>query len=92
LGFPDDISGLVRSGMAAQMTLYDAWIFRGPEEREGPVMEDCEGCDGMGKMHDDEGEFDCDECNGAGEIEVFLEEPDSDYLYEKARDAKWEDI
>ena len=33
----------------------------------------------------------CEECNGTGEVEVTLDEPDGDYLYEQARDRRMEE-
>lgn len=72
------------------MSDYDAWILRGPDERPNPIMETCETCEGAGSCVDLAGEYDCDECDGTGEIEVTLDEPDGDYLYERARDRKVE--
>lgn len=80
---------MTHSGLPAN---YDAWRLSGPDEDRDPDMTECEACNGTGKMHDDDGEFDCDECCGAGEVAVTPEEPDSDYLYERARDRRMEDI
>lgn len=33
----------------------------------------------------------CDECGGTGEVLATLDEPDSDYLYERARDRRMEE-
>ncbi len=57
---------------------YDAWRLRGPDENAGPIMEACEWCAGVGKKVDEQGEFDCPECDGTGEIETELDEPGSD--------------
>lgn len=70
---------------------YDAWVLRGPEERPDPIMEACETCKGIGKCADLAGEYDCEECGGIGEVEVTLDEPDGDYLYERKRDADLEE-
>lgn len=32
----------------------------------------------------------CEECDGTGEVEVTLDEPDGDYEYERRRDAQME--
>ena len=57
---------------------YDLWILRGPDEHPSVMMEACEACGGIG----------CDDCGGTGEVEVTLDEPDGDYAYERARDAR----
>jgi hypothetical protein len=65
---------------------YDEWRLRGPDEVVDPLMEDCEDCKSTGKMQDKDGEFPCTECDGSGEVEATLDEPDGDYLYELRRD------
>ena len=70
---------------------YDAWVLRGPDERDDPEMETCETCAGGGVCVDLAGEYECPDCNGIGEIEVTLDEPDGDYEFERRRDAAWED-
>jgi hypothetical protein len=65
---------------------YDAWRLRGPDESVNTMMEACEDCEGVGVMRDEEGEFPCTECKGAGEVEVVLDQPDDDYEYERYRD------
>jgi hypothetical protein len=72
-----------------QIPGYDAWRLRGPEEVIEPDVEDCKSCEGFGTMIDNEGEFTCIECDGVGEVEVTLDEPDGDYEYERRRDAEW---
>ena len=71
---------------------YDAWRLRGPKEERSVIMEACEACKGTG-MFVDLGmatQDKCDECGGTGEVLVTLDEPDSDYLYERARDRRME--
>jgi len=70
---------------------YDAWVLRGPGERDDPIMETCETCKGTGLFIDPDGLYSCEECDGIGEIEVTLDEPDDDYEFERRRDATWED-
>ena len=70
---------------------YDAWRLRGPEEHTSVIMEACADCGGIGRKHDAAGEYDCPECEGIGEIETQLDEPDGDYEYERRRDAQMED-
>jgi DnaJ-class molecular chaperone len=74
------------------MTLpgYDAWRLRGPDENAGPIMEACETCHGTGICQDADGEFNCTECAGTGEVETALDEPDGDYEFEQRRDAQME--
>ena len=74
------------------MTDDDAWILRGPDEHPSVMMEACETCQGTGKCLGAGGVYDCPECDGEGEIEVTLDEPDGDYLYERARDRQMEDL
>lgn len=38
-----------------------------------------------------EGEFYCVECDGTGETEAEIDEPDGDYEYEARRDAKMDE-
>jgi len=64
---------------------YDAWKLRGPDENAGPIMEACETCKGIGKLHGADG--DCEDCNGTGEVESELDEPDGDYLRDLRDDA-----
>ena len=66
----------------------DAWILRVPDEHPSVMMEACEACDGVGRLLDPQGEYECPECGGTGEVEVTLDEPDDDYAYERARDAR----
>lgn len=66
---------------------YDEWILRGPDERPEPVMEACDACNGTGRMRDDDGDFDCVECDGTGETEAEIDEPDGDCEYEARRDT-----
>ena len=70
---------------------YDAWVLRGPEEHLSIIMEACNTCRGTGVSQDSDGEFRCVDCEGTGEAEVTLDEPDGDYEYERRRDAAWED-
>ena len=63
---------------------YDAWRLRGPDEHPSVMMEACEACGGGGRF---DGAM-CIECEGTGEVEVTLDEPDGDYAYERARDAR----
>jgi hypothetical protein len=65
---------------------YDEWRLRGPDEVVDPLMEDCEDCGAAGTMIDEKGMFPCTECDGSGEVEATLDEPDGDYLYELRRD------
>lgn len=69
---------------------YDTWKLRGPEEERSVMMEACANCDGLGHVWNLGVLQDCADCEGMGEVEVTLDEPDSDYLYERARDARWE--
>jgi predicted RNA-binding Zn-ribbon protein involved in translation (DUF1610 family) len=66
---------------------YDAWRLRGPEE-SGTMMEACEDCEGIGKQSEQGILFTCPACNGTGEVEITLDEPDGDYEYERRRDAR----
>jgi hypothetical protein len=72
---------------------YDAWRLRGPEEEHSVITEACDECRGLGrkKWLDADGEYDCPECDGTGEVETTIDEPDGDYLFERARDARMED-
>lgn len=71
---------------------YDDWVLRGPEEHISVIMETCEACKGMCQVEDADGfPQDCDECGGTGEVEVTLDEPDGDYLYERERDRRMEE-
>jgi RecJ-like exonuclease len=63
---------------------YDAYILRGPEEHLSVIMEACEACHGTGQF---DGAM-CVECQGTGDVEVTLDEPDGDYEYERRRDAQ----
>jgi hypothetical protein len=72
-----------------QIPGYDAWRLRGPDESVNTMMEACEDCGGTGTMRDDKGLYPCIECDGVGEVEVTLDEPDGDYEYERRRDAEW---
>ena len=63
---------------------YDAYILRGPEEHLSKIMETCEAC------YDSDFD-DCEICGGTGMVEVTLDEPDGDFLYEQWRDRKMED-
>ena len=67
---------------------YDAWRLRGPEEDRSEIMEACDACKGIGKAQDAQGVYACPECDGTGDVLVTLDEPDGDYLYERARDAR----
>ena len=69
---------------------YDAWILRGPEEHLSVMMDACETCKGIGRCVDAAGEYACEECDGTGEVEATLDEPDGDYEYERRRDAQME--
>jgi hypothetical protein len=66
---------------------YDAYILRGPEEHRSVMMDACDWCAGVGTKADEQGEFDCLGCDGTGEIEVTLDEPDGDDALERRRDA-----
>ena len=71
---------------------YDAWRLRGPEEERSVIMEACEACKGMCQVEDEDGfPQDCEECGETGEVLATLDEPDSDYLYERARDRRREE-
>lgn len=69
---------------------YDAWRLRGPEEPRSATMEACEACGGTGMVVNRAmaTQDKCEDCNGTGEVEVTLDEPDEDYLYELARDRR----
>ena len=69
---------------------YDAWRLQGPEERDDPEMEQCPWCEGDGAVPRGRMEVRCAHCNGSGEVEVEIEEPDGDYLYEQMRDRRME--
>ena len=71
---------------------YDAWRLRGPETEHSVIMEACESCGGIGTQKIGAlGAYECPECAGTGEVETTLDEPDGDYLFERARDARMED-
>ena len=70
---------------------YDAWVLRGPEEHPEPETEGCENCGGNGIVNNYGIMQDCNDCCGSGEVEVTLDEPDGDYLYERARDMRMEE-
>jgi DnaJ-class molecular chaperone len=68
---------------------YDAWRLRGPEEDRSVIMEACETCKGLGMIVNRAmaTQDECEDCDGSGEVEATLDEPDGDYEYERRRDA-----
>ena len=71
---------------------YDAWRLRGPEEEHSIIMDACEACGGIGMIVNRvlATQDVCEECDGTGEVETVLDEPDGDYEYERRRDAELE--
>ena len=72
---------------------YDDWIFHNPADDkcelcDGHKKHDCMNCGGDGEIADG---VDCPVCEGSGEVDcACADEPDGDYLYEKARDERME--
>jgi DnaJ-class molecular chaperone len=74
---------------------YDAWRLQGPEEAPEIQMETCPECRGncwIWEYGTAQGQparrkTECPECEGSGEVEATLDEPDGDYEYERRRDA-----
>jgi RecJ-like exonuclease len=71
---------------------YDAWRLAGPAERDEPAMQTCDDCAGSGMITTIAfaAQDKCDNCNGTGEVTADPEEPDTDYEYERRRDAAME--
>lgn len=71
---------------------YDAWRMQGPPEYDTPEMTECDQCAGTGHHLRDEHDTGtkCHICGGSGEVPVEREEPDADWLYERARDDRME--
>lgn len=68
---------------------YDEWRLSGPDEQPDTEMIECDQCAGTGMHLRDEHDTGtrCHVCGGSGEVPVEAEEPDSDYFYERRRDA-----
>lgn len=73
---------------------YDAWKLASPADDlcphcQGHKVLDCMNCGGDGEVADG---IECPLCDGSGEIVCECqEEPDGDYLYERARDRRMEE-
>lgn len=71
---------------------YDAWRLAGPAERDDQPLGECEACNGNGMIFNRvlATQDVCDHCDGTGEVQADPTEPDTDYEYERRRDAAME--
>jgi hypothetical protein len=71
---------------------YDAWKLHNPADDQcddcaGTSLSDCMNCGGDGAVGPED--FECPCCEGSGTVDCDActrDDPDEDYLYERARD------